>query len=728
MGSGNSKPPTAENPVAWELLTYSPPYGKDFEFSHTHYLYSNDVGRLEDFPPPHTAPTRKHEIFDPEQYKQVDEHTDTITDHFLTRPLTELVRALCGDYDDDISKSRALYRWFTSQPVETTDYKKTGKADTAMYQLWHLKNKRNTYAGFFSLLCWYANLPCAIIRGYLKGSTYEVGQKINKESHRGEWNAVLVDGNWRFINAFWGACVLSGDEEEESKNYFYTCDENFFLTDPQQLIYTHLPEEDAWQLLDKKKSVEEFETMVFLKDRFFNLEMRVLSHNLCNTEARDGEIEILFGLHPEKSVNHRFLCIPTYFIDKDKSKQTRTRPVELPQKNVQLDFIHRPNENVLSIKVRFPKVGTYKLEIVGKDITVNTPDYDFDWVAIYKVDVNSIPERQVFFPVVEDAGWGPNPILSEYGIECLSHSSGVIKMEPGRLELKFKVTDPAKFQQANFHYQLTVIGAEDENMVEKHPFQLTGDILEAAFNVPEGEFKMKIAHKLGEGQERNVCNYHIISTLPKKQVVGGVGGIGGAGGIGGVGGVDGAGQAEPPTPERDELGELRDKLHQAIESQNLEELERAVDLVESKGYGGKLPGELREAKDLIARLKRLQKLIHEVMTLNQRTISEIRSYAHPIAEIHIVMRATLLLLGDPEESTKDWKNVQAVIGKTGKMSLKRRIQELDVNKLTADMVMRTKALLRDIRLEDIVIISAGAATFFNWSSGIAEEFEQRAKE
>ena len=238
--------------------------------------------------------------------------------------------------------------------------------------------------------------------------------------------------------------------------------------------------------------------MVFLKDRFFNLEMRVLSHPECNTEAKDGEIDILFGLHPEKSINHTFLCIPTHFIEN--AKQTRTRPVELPQKNVQLDFINRPNENVLSVKVRFPKVGVYKLEIVGKDVTVNQPDYDFDWVAIYKVTVNSIPERQTFFPVIEAAGWGPGKILGEFGLQALSHPNGTIKTEPGPLEVKFKIIDHDKFKKANIMYQMLPLGAEEDIMTESHPFQQNGDILEAAFNVNEGEFKMKISHIFGEGE------------------------------------------------------------------------------------------------------------------------------------------------------------------------------------------------------------------------------------
>ena len=42
----------------------------------------------------------------------------------------------------------------------------------------------------------------------------------------------------------------------------------------------------------------------------------------------------------------------------------------------------------------------------------------------------------------------------------------------------------------------------------------------------------------------------------------------------------------------------------------------------------------------------------QVMTLNQRTIAEIRSYTKPVKEIHIVMQATLVLLGNPSEETK----------------------------------------------------------------------------
>ena len=56
-----------------------------------------------------------------------------------------------------------------------------------------------------------ANIPCVIIHGMLKGSTYDVGQKLDEKAHYGEWNAVLVNHQWRLLNAYWGACAVGSD-------------------------------------------------------------------------------------------------------------------------------------------------------------------------------------------------------------------------------------------------------------------------------------------------------------------------------------------------------------------------------------------------------------------------------------------------------------------------------------------------------------------------------------
>lgn len=151
-----------------------------------------------------------------------------------------------------------------------------------------------------------------IIHGTLKGSTYEVGDKIDEDKHYGEWNAVLIDKHWRFINAYWGTCAESAqgeaiiDDENETGHLQYVCDENYFLTDPDQVAATHHPVSSAWQLKRKPLTMEEFEKMTFIKDRYFNLKLKTLSNPECVITNHTGELEIKFGIPRQSSLDLDF--------------------------------------------------------------------------------------------------------------------------------------------------------------------------------------------------------------------------------------------------------------------------------------------------------------------------------------------------------------------------------------------------------------------------------------
>lgn len=60
--------------------------------------------------------------------------------------------------------------------------------------------------------------------------------------------------------------------------------------------------------------------------------------------------------------------------------------------------------------------------------------------------------------------------------------------------------------------------------------------------------------------------------------------------------------------------------------------------------------------------------------------------------------------------------MQALIGKTGKDGLKRRVMECDPNKIALKPAERTIALLSVFDLEQVRDVSAGAAVFFAWVS------------
>ena len=61
--------------------------------------------------------------------------------------------------------------------------------------------------------------------------------------------------------------------------------------------------------------------------------------------------------------------------------------------------------------------------------------------------------------------------------------------------------------------------------------------------------------------------------------------------------------------------------------------------------------EVREARYLADRQERLHHLHHTILDMDKKTMTEIRRYHKPPAGVHQVMRASLLIMGEDEEST-----------------------------------------------------------------------------
>lgn len=165
----------------------------------------------------------------------------------------------------------------------------------------------------------------------------------------------------------------------------------------------------------------------------------------------------------------------------------------------------------------------------------------------------------------------------------------------------------------------------------------------------------------------------------------------------------------------------RDDLRKAMTQREINELQKAIDTVKKHGFEAELSKELLEANQLLSRLKRLERIRHEILELKQATVAEIRSYQNPPPVVHTVMTATFLLLGHKEKETKVWKTVQALVGKTGKEGLKRRCIECKPEKIDPNEAKRAKTLLDKYELDEIRDVSAGAATFYVWAITMIEE-------
>ena len=100
-----------------------------------------------------------------------------------------------------------------------------------------------------------AGLVCRMLIGYKKGASHVAGRRLKESRETGIWFAVFLEGEWRFIDAHWGCCANNATDDTCHTNEFY------FLTDPDQFIFTHWPFEKNWQLLVTPLTFENFEDL-----------------------------------------------------------------------------------------------------------------------------------------------------------------------------------------------------------------------------------------------------------------------------------------------------------------------------------------------------------------------------------------------------------------------------------------------------------------------------------
>ncbi len=87
--------------------------------------------------------------------------------------------------------------------------------------------------------------------GYSKGYGFDAGKKLSQNDHA--WNAVKIEGKYFLADATWGAGVINHKGKYERK-----FNEAYFLSRPENFIYSHLPADPMWQLLSNPVSPDVF--------------------------------------------------------------------------------------------------------------------------------------------------------------------------------------------------------------------------------------------------------------------------------------------------------------------------------------------------------------------------------------------------------------------------------------------------------------------------------------
>jgi len=179
-----------------------------------------------------------------------------------------LAKQLASLGKTDREKVRAIFRWITEhidynvmpfgqrKKIPRQFYKEPDDSNAALPPL----NERiaakvlNTgvafcdgYSRLFKTLCDHAGIKAEVIYGYARTNN----NRRFAVNHT--WNSVYIDSSWYLLDVTWASGVVSyGNEYIRQYNDFY------FLTQPDEFIRDHYPEDLQWTLLNDPPVYREF--------------------------------------------------------------------------------------------------------------------------------------------------------------------------------------------------------------------------------------------------------------------------------------------------------------------------------------------------------------------------------------------------------------------------------------------------------------------------------------
>ncbi len=189
-------------------------------------------------------------------FSKVDAHARQV-DFPAKQNVAQLAAELTTGLTTETEKARAIFVWITANirydvkllmadDVEVEEVKSKQRPTEV------LRSKRaicEGYANLFTEICQAAGLKSLVATGLTKTRS----GRIPRIGHA--WNLVRVEGDWKLIDATWGAGSLDDD-----KKYVAAFDDAYFFSEPRAFGQNHLPNDPLFQLLEQPMDLAAFKS------------------------------------------------------------------------------------------------------------------------------------------------------------------------------------------------------------------------------------------------------------------------------------------------------------------------------------------------------------------------------------------------------------------------------------------------------------------------------------
>ena len=475
-------------------------------------------------PPPPMPPScsKRHIYTDTAVFRQIDQIAVSVANTEV-QTFTELVHTLTVGARSDVDKARAIYRWITVKNLNVMTFDSELDKDTPMGLLRGIKYGTESYHVLFKRLCSYAGLHCVVIKGYSKSAGYQPGLTFVDSRFRNTWNAVYLDGSWRFVQCNWGARHLvntkegaaakngngneNGHREQQQQQQQecgtngknsetgpganllrYQYDDHYFMTDPEEMIYEFFPDDAQWQLLPRPITLKQFEQLPFVRSLFFRYGLRFSDARLQSVIKADksGAISISISMGPE-ALDSLIFHYNLRFFDSDDAELEEG----LSLKRFVMQSV-APAGDAILFRVHVPTTRPLLLDIFAN--AVSTEHYltgqpiKFKSVCKFKIVCEHLSRIMVPLPECASGEWGPAKAIRLFGLIPQNHQDAIINCDQ-YCEIRFKMQKELSEFVANLHRN----GMESKNLQKCVHCSVDGEEVVISLQFPdEGQFGLDL--------------------------------------------------------------------------------------------------------------------------------------------------------------------------------------------------------------------------------------------
>ncbi|KAK9478559.1 hypothetical protein V1514DRAFT_331002 [Lipomyces japonicus] len=279
------------------------------------------------------------------------------------------VTILCRPYKSDLQRLRAIFVFCTERiiwhhaAIEENDFDDPIHDENKIFR--SRKASADEMAFLVKAMCGMLQIPCEIVKGYLKAPGEIVESQSSKVNHA--WNTAIVDGEWRVIDASL-ASPTHPRREQYVKGSNNIGEDFYFLAKPSEVIFTHVPRYRAQQhivpTLPRNIVLEfpsicpgMFQNQIYLSEFDTSL-LRMTDQEICQIEVQaPPEIDVL------AEVEVRGYCVDADGDVFESGDVTRTRTLAQPywvhgRRLFRIKAVLPPGEHAGVLKVYAGRRGT----------------------------------------------------------------------------------------------------------------------------------------------------------------------------------------------------------------------------------------------------------------------------------------------------------------------------------------------------------------------------------